>query len=536
MTASSHKAVAASPGRSRRTGRSGAGRAQGRAVRGRRRPLRTAGIVAVSLLVLITAGAGWFYFKLNGNITTFGAEGVSPQRPAEGAGGQNVLVIGSDSRSGDNSSLGGGEGDVGRSDTAFLLHIYGDSKHAVAVSIPRDTLVEIPPCRLPNGKWTAAQHNAMFNAAFSVGESAQGNPACTQNTVEKLSGVRVDHTVVVDFEGFSKMTSAVGGVPVCLPKDIYQGDLNPNRHSRGERIFAKGPQNVSGRQALDYVRIRHGIGDNSDIGRIQRQQAFVGSLIKKVKAQGFNPTTLLPLANAATQSMTVDPGLDSADKLLSFAMSLKDIDLHNTKFVTLPWRYQGARVAIVHPAADALWADIKADRTLDGKDAGGPGPAGGGGAASSGPSPSSSAGAKAPATDTGPGTGISVAVYNGTTATGLAARAADQLKSAGFTVTGTSTARTQDHATTVVEYGAGKEAEAKTVAAHFRGARLVPTAIAGVNVVLGATYASDPALESPAASAPGPAPSPGSSASGSSEIAGKARSADDNICSDLSYG
>ncbi|MFH8345080.1 LCP family protein [Streptomyces sp. NPDC018045] len=556
MTASSHKVAAGSAGRTGRAGKGGqadkggkggkggknsrgaAGRAEGRAVRGRRRPLRTVGIVAVSLLVLITAGAGWFYFKLNGNITTFGAEGVSPERPAEGAGGQNVLVIGSDSRSGDNSSLGGGEGDVGRSDTAFLLHIYGDSKHAVAVSIPRDTLVEIPPCRLPNGKWTAPRHQAMFNAAFSVGESPQGNPACTQNTVEKLAGVRVDHTVVVDFAGFSAMTSAIGGVPVCLPKDIYEGDLNPNRHSRGKQIFAKGKQTVSGQQALDYVRIRHGIGDNSDIGRIQRQQAFVGSLLKKVKEQGFNPTTLLPLANAATRSMTVDPGLDSADKLLSFAMSLKDIDLHNTKFVTLPWRYQGERVAIEHPAADRLWADIKADRTLDGKDAGGPGTAKG--PASAGPSPSASSGSSGAgssgadssgAHSSGTGAGISVAVYNGTTATGLAARAAGQLKSAGFTVTGTATARAQDHATTVVEYGAGKEAEAKTVAAHFRGAQLVPTATPGVKVVLGATYAAAPALETSAASAPDPVPS-----SGSSAIAGKARSADDSICSDLSYG
>ncbi|KAA6215082.1 LytR family transcriptional regulator [Streptomyces albofaciens JCM 4342] len=526
MTASSHRAVAGSAGRGRR-----------------RRPLRTAAIIAVSLLVLIAAGAGWFYLKLNGNITTFGADGVSPQRPAEGAGGQNILVIGSDSRSGGNSSLGGGDGDVGRSDTAFLLHIYGDSKHAVAVSIPRDTLVEIPPCRLPDGRWTKPQHNAMFNAAFSVGESAKGNPACTQNTVEKLSGVRVDHTVVVDFEGFSKMTSAVGGVPVCLPKDIYEGDLNPNRHSRGERIFAKGPQNVSGQQALDYVRIRHGIGDNSDIGRIQRQQAFVGSLIKKVKDQGFSPTTLLPLANAATQSMTVDPGLDSADKLLSFAMSLKDIDLHNTKFITLPWRYQGERVAIVHPAADTLWADIKADRTLDGKNAGGPGAQ-----ASPGPSPSPSGGPETGAgtgtgagTDTrtgtdsaaGAGAGISVAVYNGTATTGLAARAADQLKSAGFTVTGTATARAQGRTATTVEYGAGKEAEAKAVAARFRDARLVPTTApgAGVKVVLGTAYASRPSLESPAAATPSAGPS-----SGSSAIADSARSADDNICSGLSYG
>lgn len=118
-------------------------------------------------------------------------------------------------------------------------------------------------------------------------------------------------------------------------------------------------------------RIRHGIGDGSDIGRIKRQQAFLAGLIKKVKGQGMNPVTLLPLAKAAAAAITVDPGLGSADKLLSFALGLKDIDLHDTAFVTRPWRYQGARVAIVHPDAERLWAMLKADRTLDGTDAGG---------------------------------------------------------------------------------------------------------------------------------------------------------------------
>ncbi|MFI9205080.1 LCP family protein [Streptomyces sp. NPDC053048] len=342
----------------------------GRRRKPKHRRMRVVLVVVVSFAVLVAAGAGWFYLKLNGNISTFDAGGLSKNRPGASAAGSNVLVIGSDSRSGDNSSLGGGDGDVGRSDTAFLLHVYGDGRHAVAVSIPRDTLVDIPSCRNPDGSWTEERQHAMFNSAFSVGGSPKGNPACTQNTVERLTGLRVDHTVVVDFAGFSAMTSAVGGVDVCVPTDVYQGDLDPHRGSRGNLLFPKGRQSVSGQKALDYVRVRHGIGDGSDIGRIQRQQAFVSAMVKKVRAQGFNPTTLLPLADAATKSMTVDPGLGSADRMLSFAMSLKDIDLHDMKFVTLPWRYDGNRVAIVQPDADALWAALRADRTVDGKDAG----------------------------------------------------------------------------------------------------------------------------------------------------------------------
>ncbi|MFC0847497.1 LCP family protein [Streptomyces noboritoensis] len=483
--------------------------------RRRRGKLRLVLALLVSLLVLAVAGVGWLYLQLNGDIRTFDDGGVSGERPAASAKGQNVLVIGSDSRAGDNEQYGHGDGDIGRSDTAFLMHVHADHKHATAVSIPRDTLVDVPPCKLPNGTWTKTRHNVMFNSAFSVGDTAKGNPACTQNTVEKLTGLRVDHTVVVDFAGFAKMTEAVGGVQVCVPKDIYQGDLNPNLHARGERLFTKGVQEVSGQKALDYVRIRHGIGDGSDIGRIQRQQAFIASLMKKVKSQGLSPTTLFPLAKAATASMTVDPGLGSADKLISFAMSMKSIDLHNTKFVTLPWRYEGARVAIVKPQADALFAALRADRTVDGEDAGGKQEQ----AQAASPSPSPSAPPS--------GAGVSVAVYNGTTTKGLAARAADSLKAGGYTVTGTATAATQDFVHTVIEYGPGARAHADALAQRFPGALLRQAKAAGLSVILGSKYADAPADDASANNAPAAVPS---------EVADKARSADDNICSGLSYG
>ncbi|UXY30642.1 LCP family protein [Streptomyces sp. HUAS TT20] len=479
----------------------------------RRRPggrIRTALAVCLSLLVLVAGGAGWLYLKLNGNINTFDSGGLSDNRPAAGSSkGENVLVIGSDGRTDGNAALGGGnKDDIGRSDTTFLLHIYADHKHALAVSIPRDTLVTVPPCELPDGSWTKTQADTMFNAAFSVGETDKGNPACTQNTVEKLTGLRVDHTVVVDFKGFAALTEVVGGVKVCVPGDVYENDLNPHRTTRGELLFKKGEQTVSGQRALDYVRIRHGIGDGSDIGRIKRQQAFVASLLKEVKSKGLTPTKLLPLADAATRSLTVDTGLGTADKLISFAMSLKDIDLHNTKFVTIPWRYEGSRVAVVEPDANALWAALKADRTIDGKNADGK--------KAPQPSPSPSA---APVS----GSGIDVAVYNGTAVPGLAARGAADLTADGFTVTGTATATTQDHATTVVEYGPGLAAQAHTVAQVFPGAQLEPIGAARINVVLGQSYATAPSAS------PAPTSVPSTVASG-------ARSADDNPCANLTYG
>lgn len=467
--------------------------------------------VAVSFVLLVVGGAGAIYLKLNANISTFDAAGLSKDRPsasqadANGNKPENVLLIGSDTRSGDNAKLGGKgtSGNIGRSDTTILLHVYPDHKHAVGISIPRDSLVDIPPCLLPDGKWSAEQPSAMFNSAFSMGDTAKGNPACTQNAVEKLSGMRIDHTIVVDFEGFASMTSAVHGVDVCVPNDIYSGDMNPNLGYKGKLVLHKGMQNLSGRDALDYVRMRHGIGDGSDVGRMLRQQAFLSALIAKVKGEGMNPTTLLPLANAATKSLTVDPGLGTAAKLMSFGLSMKGIDLKNIQFITAPWKYAGSRIDLVHPDVDDLFAELRANRTLEGVNASGQ------------VTPKAT---PAPSVD---GTGISVAVYNGTTTDGLAGKASDKLTKSGFTVTGTSTANAQDHTTTVVEYGSADAAQAKSLATLFPGAQLDPISISGINLVVGADFAKAAAATPKTLS---------------KSVTQSARSANANPCSKLSYG
>jgi LCP family protein required for cell wall assembly len=452
-------------------------------------------VVSVTVLVISTVGAIWI--RLDGGITTFDPSGESKNRPPAGLAGENILLLGSDSRSGSNGEYAGGTGAVGRSDTALLLHVYADRRHALGVSIPRDSLVTIPPCLLPDGSWSAPRYDTPFNSAFSTGETAGGNPACAQNTVEKLTGLRVDHTIVVDFAGFAAMTDAVHGVQVCVPHDVYQGDMNPNLGRRGRLVFARGLQTVSGTRALDYVRMRHGIGDGSDIGRTLRQQAFVAGLIKKVRAQGFDVTTLLPLANAATRSLTVDPGLNSAGKLVSFAMGLKGISLDNIQFITAPWRYEGEKIALVHPDVDALWAALRDDRTLSGQDAG----------------------ARPSATPTPVdvnGTGVAVAVYNGTTTAGLAARAADTLRSDGFTVTGTATAVSQQLPFTVIRYGPGGQAAAGLLSHLFPGARLLPGSAPGLSVVLGTDYAALRAVPT--------------------SDAATARTADEDPCAGLTYG
>ncbi|MFD8752534.1 LCP family protein [Kitasatospora sp. NPDC059577] len=496
---------------------------------------------AAGVLVLIAGAGGAIYFKLNANIKSFDADAIAGDRPpeakadADGNKPVNILLIGSDSRGKNNADLGGGEDGGARSDTTILLHVYADHKHAVGISIPRNTMVQLPSCKLPNGKWTKGGNTDLFNAAFSTGGSDDGNPACTQNTVEKVTGIRVDHTMVVDFNGFAAMTKAVNGVDICLPQAIYEGDINPNLHKKGALVLPQGKQTVDGQKALDYVRLRHGIGDGSDIGRMKRQQAFMSSLISKIKKDGLSPTNLLPLADAATKSLTVDPGLDSADKLLSFGLSLKNIDMHDLKFVTAPWRYrtQDSNIDLIQPDANKLWETLKADQTIDGQNATGQQPDGGGSGTS--PAPQQPSAPAAPVGDAS-NAAIKVAVYNGTTVNGLAGKGTEQLKAAKFGATTAGQAASTKYKATTIEYGSGQKANAEKIAALFPGAELASGSSRGISVIVGQDFAAATGLGTPSGTAgatPGvqtpPQPLP-------TTVTNDARSADDDICANTTYG
>ncbi|CAM5462256.1 transcriptional regulator [Streptomyces avidinii] len=327
----------------------------------RRRLLRWIGLGTV-LLVLAGTGAGWWvYSKLDGNITEDSAAAAElrryeRERPAHLAGGaQNILLIGSDSRSGKDNSRYGQDHGTQRSDTTILLHLPADRKSATAVSVPRDLMAEIPACLKPDGSRTTEQL-AQFNWAFQW-----GGAACTIRTVEALTGIRIDHHMVVDFGGFTKMVDAIGGVEVCLKRPVDDPEAKLK--------LKAGRQTLEGEQALGFVRARYSLGNGSDTERMERQQLFLGSLVKKVQSNGvlLNPGKLYPLLDAATSSVTTDPGLASLRGLYELVRGVRDIPTDQVKFLTVPRQPYAAnpnRDELREPDATQLFQRLRADKPL----------------------------------------------------------------------------------------------------------------------------------------------------------------------------
>ncbi len=314
------------------------------------------GVLSVSL-VLGAVGV-YFYKRFEGNITQLDVtKSLGRDRPQRLDTGPkralNVLVMGSDTRKGKGNHVAGET--PGLSDTTILLHLSKDRSRAYGVSIPRDTMVERPTCTKKDGNGTVAGGLTQFNAAYEV-----GGPACTIKTVESITKVFIDHFVVVDFNGFKKMVDALGGVKVCVPSEV--DDTVGNIH------LAAGTYNVTGDQALDYVRVRHGISANGDIGRMKRQQTFIAGMINKAVSAGTlaNPVKLVRFLDAATKSLTTDPGFAHLKALASLGTSLKNVGLDNITFVTAPFEpYPPDNNRLqLSPDAAGLWQQIRRDQQL----------------------------------------------------------------------------------------------------------------------------------------------------------------------------
>ncbi|WP_406103974.1 LCP family protein [Streptomyces sp. NBC_01003] len=343
------------PSRPTRGGGGGGRRRKPRAKRSK--ALVITACTAAGLVVVAGAGAGFLYFKLNGNIKGVDINAaLGTDRPTNvDNGSMDILVLGSDSRSGANAKYGE-DGGGARSDTAMVVHVYKGHKKASVVSIPRDTLVTRPTCTDSAGKTVAGGSQQMFNTAYEV-----GGPACAVKTVEKMSGIRMDHYVEVDFSGFKKLINTLGGVDVTTQQAI--NDDKSHLH------LAAGTHTLTGEQALGLVRTRHAVGDGSDLGRIQLQQAFMKALINQIKDVGVftSPTKLYDLADTATSAVTTDSELNSVKELTGFAGGLKGIGAGDMKMVTLPVQYDPAdpnRVLPLEKAGARVWAALEADQPV----------------------------------------------------------------------------------------------------------------------------------------------------------------------------
>ncbi|QKW19805.1 LCP family protein [Kitasatospora sp. NA04385] len=421
-----------------------AARRKGRSTRGRRALKWTAGSLGL-VLVAGCGGAYYVYQHFNNNISSVKVEvGDDSERP-QATDALNILVIGTDSRVGLGREYGD-EGSAGHADTTLLFHISKDRSNATVLSIPRDLMVQIPDCKTGD-KGIPGEARAMFNT--SLGQDGR-DPGCTWKTVEKLTGVRINHFMMVNFEAVKTLSTAVGGVEVCAATDID----DPYSHLK----MSAGRHVVQGEEALAFVRTRHAVGFGGDLTRIPLQQQFISSMIRKMKSSDTltSPAKLWDLADAATKALTVDDGIGSVNKLKDLALDISRIDTKNITFTTVPVLDDPTNknhLVLKPNDAQQVFSMIAADRSLtdvpqSGTDSGTP------------EAPASSAPA-APQVDAA---GVKVTVRNGSGASGQAAKAATALQDKGFALAVAGN-NADPAATTAVTYPAGHEDEAQAVAA-----------------------------------------------------------------------
>ena len=342
-------------GRAGRAGRRRARRAgRSKPVSRRRKILKwtafgTAGVVAV------VAGLGaYVVLHLDGNIQHTALLPAGVTQAAEtpdkfGDTAMNVLLIGTDARvSAADCSLGGdcsSSGD-GNSDVMMVIHLSADRTNSTIMSIPRDTMTEVPACG------THSAYYGMINSSLQFGAS------CTVATVHQLTGLTIDHYMEVDFSGVVSMSDALGGVPVCVSNDMYDSDS-------GLRLNA-GTTVVEGKQALEFVRTRHGFYDGSDLGREKAQHIFLSDMIRQLRSEASltNLANLYKIADAATKSLQVDDGLAGVTNLISLFDTMNKVPTDRVTFVTMPWELDPSDTERVIPEqaqAAQMFTNIKDD-------------------------------------------------------------------------------------------------------------------------------------------------------------------------------
>lgn len=403
-------------------------------------------ILSVMVLLTTVVGAGVTVVKgqLESNITVVDvSENSGPVSAAEPLNIVNeetgtylpltVVLMGSDTREGKGNGGFGSAEEIGgeRSDTTIVMHISGDRKSAIGVSVPRDTMIALPKCKKDNGN--RAGERVRFNEAIQI-----GGPGCTIKAIEEMSGLEINNFMLVDFRGFKRIVDAVGGVEICVSEPV-DDPLSGLKLDKGKHV-------VQGEEALAFVRARKTLGDGSDTSRIRRQQAFLSSLMRKVLSSGtlLNPLQLLDVLNAATESLTADPQMGNIDNLKDLALSLKDLKPANVTFTTVPWTPNGdnATVSVNDEKAKPIWVAMKNDTAWP---------------------PKGASGEDTVLLKTAP-ENIRVNVLNGTPTPGLAKKVAKQLRKQGFIVEEVGNAETTTVTATTVEYDPAYDESAETLA------------------------------------------------------------------------
>ena len=342
--------------------------------------LRGALAVLLAGVLFVVSSAGFVYASLSSQfanrvvkIDDYASDEQNKATPDSFEGrAVNILVVGTDSRNGASGELGAGDADDVpglRNDSTMVIHVSADRSRVQIVSIPRDTLVDIPACKHRDGTTSEPTTDDMFNNAMVYGANGGDEPedigpgiACVRSTVEKLSGMSIDAFMVVDFAGFINMIDALGGIWFNIPEDI-------NDDSAGLYIDA-GCWKLSGTHSLAYMRSRKGQGDGSDISRIGRQQQLISAMLRELQAKDYvtDSGALLTFLQAAIQSVNVSPNLGDASADTNLLLNvLSKIDRTNIQFVTMPVEepyWDPNRRIAAEPMARNMWTALKQDKAL----------------------------------------------------------------------------------------------------------------------------------------------------------------------------
>lgn len=419
----------------------------------RRRILRRTAAGFAVVLLAAAGGAYALYRDVSGGVTRKDVDRqLGTNRPVKLNKSLNILMLGSDSRAGENSRYGAEAG--ARSDTAMLLHLSPNRDQAIGISFPRDSMVRIPECEKDDGQ-TVQGRFGMINSAF-----AYAGPTCTWKTLETLTDIHIDHFVQIDFAGFKRVVDALGGVEICVDQ--------PVNDPRAELRLPAGKQVVKGEQALGYVRARYTLGNGSDLERIERQQKFMAAVVNEAAGTSLltDPVKTYSFLKAVGQSVTTDDDLDLGT-MKRLADSLKGISAGQVRFVTVPVeRYapDPNRVQWNQTGARALFEAIRNDDDLPAAPAASP-------AQPAPPKPSQ----------------IRVAVTDAGAGGRTVARVVARLRQEGFKVDG-EVAHAAASPISRISFTAAAEAQASTLARIVPNAELTVTPDApadGVRLVLG---------------------------------------------------
>ncbi|WP_106849581.1 LCP family protein [Blastococcus sp. Marseille-P5729] len=414
--------------------------------------------IAGVLSVLLLAGAAYGTSLMNrahsGSGTLAGTEGEHNSDRLGNHEDINILVVGNDSRAGYTQEqldqLSTTQEETLATDTIMLIHVPANGTRIRVVSFPRDSWVSIPDMGSKH-KINAAYVNGYYSLPDDAAEEQRqaAGQAYLINTVSQLSGLKIDHYVEVTLLGFYDLTNALGGVEVnlCAPSKDPSGDSGAD--------FPAGKQVLEGQEALSFVRQRKGL-EGGDLGRIKRQQYFFGAVIRQVLDQGLldlvNVGKLTNIIDALSGTIRYDQNLDP----IALADQMSNIAAGNVEFMTIPlaenYEEKIDGMDVVIPADQAVLDKFFDTLSAEGTD-------------------DDAAGSSAPeAPATVDPKSVTLDVYNGTEVEGAQQTVADELSAQGFQIENTLTAYTTDYAASIVQYPAGMEKEANTVAAAVPGA------------------------------------------------------------------